>query len=249
MPVLLEVPVDSVESARAAAEGGAGRIELCAALSEGGLTPSLGCAAAVKAAVRVPVFAMIRPRAGDFLYSDEEFEIMKRDVEYLKGAGVDGFVFGMLTFDGRIDEERCCELLHLMQPLPVTFHRAFDVLADPFLALERLIVLGFDRVLTSGQDSTALEGLPLLAALVRAAGDRIVVVPGGGVSERNIERIVQGCSPQEIHASCRHTVPSGMAHRNGTVHMGGAVYPVHEYSLSVTSTDRIRSILAIAESL
>ncbi|KAE8590710.1 hypothetical protein XENTR_v10018167 [Xenopus tropicalis] len=163
---IMEVCVDSVESAINAERGGAGRIELCASLLEGGITPSVGLLQVVKQYLQIPIFVMIRPRGGDFLYSDREVEVMKADIRLAKIHGADGLVFGALTEDGRIDAELCMELLAVSRPLPVTFHRAFDMVYDPLLAMETLISLGFERVLTSGCDTSALEGLPLIKRLV-----------------------------------------------------------------------------------
>lgn len=163
---LMEVCVDSVESAVNAERGGAGRIELCSGLLEGGTTPSMGLLQIVKQSVQIPVFVMIRPRGGDFLYSDREIEVMKADIQLAKLYGADGLVFGALTEDGQIDKELCMSLIALCRPLPVTFHRAFDMVHDPMAALETLLTLGFERVLTSGCDSSALEGLPLIKRLI-----------------------------------------------------------------------------------
>ncbi|XP_051946556.1 copper homeostasis protein cutC homolog isoform X2 [Xyrauchen texanus] len=163
---LLEVCVDSVESAINAERGGAGRIELCSNLLEGGTTPSTGLLQVVKENVRIPVYVMIRPRGGDFLYSDWEVEVIKRDIEQMKNHRADGLVFGALTEDGRVDTALCMELLAACRPLPVTFHRAFDMVHDPVVALEALVSLGFERILTSGCDSSALEGLPVVKRLV-----------------------------------------------------------------------------------
>ncbi|XP_043912653.1 copper homeostasis protein cutC homolog isoform X2 [Protopterus annectens] len=175
---LMEICVDSVESAVNAERGGASRIELCSSLLDGGTTPSLGLLQVTKQHVRIPVFAMIRPRGGDFLYSDREVEVMKADIHLAKSHGVDGIVFGALREDGRIDAELCSELLAVSRPLPVTFHRAFDLVHDPIIAIETLISLGFERVLTSGCDSTALEGLPVIRRLIEQAKGRIIVMPG-----------------------------------------------------------------------
>ncbi|XP_061018351.1 copper homeostasis protein cutC homolog isoform X2 [Dama dama] len=174
---LMEVCVDSVESAVNAERGGAGRIELCSGLLEGGTTPSMGVLQVVKQYVQIPVFVMIRPRGGDFLYSDREVEVMKADIRLAKLYGADGLVFGALTEDGHIDKELCMSLVALCRPLPVTFHRAFDMVHDPVAALETLLTLGFERVLTSGCDSSALEGLPLIKRLIDQAKGRIVVMP------------------------------------------------------------------------
>ncbi|XP_062070894.1 copper homeostasis protein cutC homolog isoform X5 [Lepus europaeus] len=177
---LMEVCVDSVESAVNAERGGAGRIELCSGLLEGGTTPSMGLLQIVKQSVQIPVFVMIRPRGGDFLYSDREIEVMKADIQLAKLYGADGLVFGALTEDGQIDKELCMSLIALCRPLPVTFHRAFDMVQDPMAALETLLTLGFERVLTSGCDSSALEGLPLIKRLIDEAKGRIVVMPEKG---------------------------------------------------------------------
>nr|XP_055026725.1 copper homeostasis protein cutC homolog isoform X3 [Misgurnus anguillicaudatus] len=163
---LMETCVDSVESAINAERGGAGRIELCSNLLEGGTTPSTGLLQIVKENVKIPVYVMIRPRGGDFLYSDWEVEVMKKDIDQMKRHGADGLVFGALTEDGRVDSELCMELMATSRPLPVTFHRAFDMVHDPAVALEVLVSLGFERILTSGCDSSALEGLPVIKRLV-----------------------------------------------------------------------------------
>ncbi|XP_048662976.1 copper homeostasis protein cutC homolog [Marmota marmota marmota] len=175
---LMEVCVDSVESAVNAERGGAGRIELCSGLLEGGTTPSMGVLQVVKQSVQIPVFVMIRPRGGDFLYSDREIEVMKADIRLAKLYGADGLVFGALTEDGHVDKELCMSLVAICRPLPVTFHRAFDMVHNPMAALETLLSLGFERVLTSGCDSSALEGLPLIKRLIDQAKGRIVVMPG-----------------------------------------------------------------------
>ncbi|XP_023182738.1 copper homeostasis protein cutC homolog isoform X2 [Xiphophorus maculatus] len=164
--ILLEVCVDSVESAVNAERGGAGRLELCSSLIEGGLTPSLGLLQVVKQYIKIPIYVMIRPRGGDFLYSDQEVEVMKKDIELMKTQGADGVVVGALTETGGVDAGLCMELIAAARPLPVTFHRAFDMAYDPAVALETLISLGFERVLTSGCDSSALEGLPVIKRLI-----------------------------------------------------------------------------------
>ncbi|CAM2117941.1 copper homeostasis protein cutC homolog isoform X1 [Lepidochelys kempii] len=245
---LMEVCVDSVESAVNAERGGAGRIELCAGLMEGGTTPSMGLLQVVKQCVRVPVFVMIRPRGGDFLYSDRELEVMKADIRLAKLHGADGLVFGALTEDGRIDTELCTALLAVCRPLPVTFHRAFDMVHDPLVALETLVSLGFERVLTSGCDSSALEGLPLIKRLTEQAKGRIVVVPGGGITERNLQRILEGSGAPEFHCSARSARDSGMKFRNSSVAMGSSL-SVSEYSLKVADVAQVRTLNAIAKNI
>lgn len=207
MGVRLEVPVDSLESALAARDGGADRIELCGALSEGGLTPSLGLIEAARAHLSIPIHVMIRPRAGDFCYSELELVAMRRDVQLAQNAGCNGVVFGFLNTDGSIDADRTKLLLDAARPLSVTFHRAFDLTPDPLEALQTLIELGADRVLTSGQAGAALEGVDLISELVKAARGRIIVMPGGGV-EQGLEEIVQKSGVREVHLSARKTLRS-----------------------------------------
>ncbi|XP_078421183.1 copper homeostasis protein cutC homolog isoform X1 [Cetorhinus maximus] len=244
--VLMEVCVDSVESAVNAQRGGASRIELCSGLMEGGITPSVGLLQVVKQYVRIPVFAIIRPRGGDFLYSDSEIEVMKADIKMAKANGADGTVFGVLTEDGRVNAEVCMDLIAESRPLSVTFHRAFDMVHDPMTALECLISLGFERVLTSGCDSTALEGLPTIKRLVEQAKQRIIVVPGGGITERNVQRILEGSGAQEFHCSARSSRDSLMKFRNSSVSMGASLTPP-EYSVKVADICRIKTIIAIAK--
>uniref|UniRef100_A0A7N6B5W4 Copper homeostasis protein cutC homolog n=1 Tax=Anabas testudineus TaxID=64144 RepID=A0A7N6B5W4_ANATE len=229
---LMEVCVDSVESAINAERGGAGRLELCSSLLEGGLTPSLGLLQVVKQHVKIPVYVMIRPRGGDFLYSDQEVEVMRKDIELMKSHGADGLVLGALTEDGRVDTELCMELLAAARPLPVTFHRAFDVVHDPTIAVETLVSLGFQRVLTSGCDSSALEGLPVIKRIIDQAKGRIIVMPGGGITERNLQRILEGSAAQEFHCSARSNRESAMKFRNTCVTMG-ATFSAPEYGLKV----------------
>ncbi|XP_005352381.1 copper homeostasis protein cutC homolog isoform X1 [Microtus ochrogaster] len=245
---LMEVCVDSVESAMNAERGGAGRIELCAGLLEGGTTPSMGILQVVKQSVQIPVFVMIRPRGGDFLYSDREVEVMKADIRLAKLYGADGLVFGALTEDGHIDKELCMSLVALCRPLPVTFHRAFDMVHDPMAALETLLTLGFERVLTSGCDSSALEGLPLIKQLIDEAKGRIVVMPGGGITDKNLQRILEGSGATEFHCSARSSRDSGMKFRNSSVAMGASL--AHsEYSLKVTDVTKVRTLYAIARDI
>ncbi|KAM6264737.1 copper homeostasis protein cutC homolog isoform 1-T1 [Spheniscus humboldti] len=242
---LMEVCVDSVESAVNAERGGLLQV--------------------VKQCVRVPVFVMIRPRGGDFLYSDREVEVMKADIRLAKLHGADGLVFGALTEDGRIDTELCTALLAqgtlcqprlticlliaaVCRPLPVTFHRAFDMVHDPLVALETLISLGFERVLTSGCDSSALEGLSLIKRLTEQAKGRIVVVPGGGITERNLQRILEGSTASEFHCSARSARDSGMKFRNPNVAMG-ASFSAPEYSIKVADVAKVRTLNAIAKNI
>src|SRR5947208_9942123 len=179
-PILVEACVDSIESALAAARGGAHRLELCANLIEGGTTPSAGTLAVCRARLDIPIFVLIRPRGGDFLYSAAELAVMLEDIRRAKQAGVQGIVTGLLRADGEIDADRTGELIAAARPLHVTFHRAFDVCRDASRALETLVALGVERVLTSGQAATAPEGADRIARLVQQAAGRLAILPGGG---------------------------------------------------------------------
>jgi copper homeostasis protein len=183
---------------------------------------------------------MIRPRGGDFVYSSTEFVVMQRDIELAKAAGADGVVLGLLLPEGVIDAKRTAALVQLARPLTVTFHRAFDMVADLPHALEVLIDLGIERVLTSGGEASALEGAETLAALVGQAADRIVVMPGGGINERNIARIAAQTGAHELHLSGRRAADSAMRYRNQRVPLGGALYPT-EYNRLVTAAEKIRA--------
>ena len=198
--MILEVCVDSIESAVAAQQGGAGRVELCADLAHGGTTPSIGMIRSVRGEVSLKVHVMIRPRAGDFCYSEAEFEVMKSDVLEVKKLGVDGLVFGILTSERAIDTSKTAALLELSRPLSVTFHRAFDETVDLSAALTELKRLGVDRVLTSGGKSSAEAGITTLADLVRKSGSSIKVIAGGGITPENITDVVGQTGVDEVHA-------------------------------------------------
>jgi copper homeostasis protein len=243
--MIYEVCVDSVSGVRAAKAAGANRVELCADLLEGGLTPSLGMLRRARAVGGIGLHVMIRPRGGDFVFDDDEFAIMRADIETAKVEGADGVVVGLLTEDGQIDAVRTRELLSLARPLSVTFHRAFDMARDPFQALQALVELGVDRVLTSGQEATALEGLPLLTELFKVAGDGIVVMPGGRITSRNIARIVDALKPKEVHFAALQSVVSRMSFRRPHVFMGGELRPP-EYDRPDTSLDWVRAVMAEA---
>ncbi len=191
--------MDSVESALAAERGGAGRLELCDALFDGGTTPSAGMIAACREHVSIPLFVIIRPRGGGFVYSDSELDVMRRDIVAARGLGADGVVIGVLRRDGRIDEDQARSLVGVAGDLSVTFHRAFDFVPDQSSALETLVSAGITRILSSGGAPTARDGVPALASLVRQAGDRLVVMAGGGVREENVQEIVDGSGVREVH--------------------------------------------------
>jgi len=198
--MILEVCIDSVESALAAQEGGADRVELCADLDHGGTTPSADMIAAVRRRLSIAAVVMIRPRPGDFLYTESEFEAMKEDIRRAKKLGVNGVVLGLLTEAGRIDTERTQILTDLARPLEVTFHRAFDECADIFSGLEELRSLGVNRILTSGGARNVDEGEEVLALLARLSGKSIEVMGGGGITFQNVERIVRTTGIRQVHA-------------------------------------------------
>lgn len=200
---VLEICVDSVASALTAERGGADRIELCSALSEGGLTPSLGLLRQVRSKVSIAVHMMIRPRSGDFVYSDDDFAIMQEDIVLAARSGANGVVFGLLTANGEVDIERTRALVELSKPMQVTFHRAMDLTPDPFRALEAIIHGGADRVLTSGGELNAALGSARIQGLVRAARGRIQVMAGGGVRPENLEELVRLTGAKEWHTSLR----------------------------------------------
>ncbi len=237
---VLEICVDSLESALAAQTGGAQRIELCAALAEGGLTPSLGLLRAIRARVSIGVNVIIRPRSGDFLYSSDEVAIMRTDIELAAEAGADGVVFGLLTEHGDVDAERTRELVRLAHPMEVTFHRALDMTRDPLAALEDIIHAGAHRVLTSGAEPTALLGCKRIQELVRAGGDRIKVMAGGGVRPGNVQQIARESGVCEFHAALRHAVPSRVQHQVRTVHLGDA--GADEYVRYIVRSEDVRSL-------
>lgn len=241
--ILLEVCVDSVEGAIAAQEGGADRIELCAGMSEGGTTPSAGLMKEACCRTRLPVYAMIRPRGGDFLYSDHEFEAMGHDVETARACGARGVVFGILTSDGKIDRVRMGDLAQRARPLGVTCHRAFDMSRDPFEALEDLVALGVERILTSGQCPSAAEGLDLLARLVERAAGRIRIMPGGGVRPENFATILRWTGASEIHVHPSVAEESLMSYRNPKVSMNSNASPA-EYRRTRTSLELVRTYVA-----
>jgi len=206
---VLEISVETLESALAAERGGADRIELCGNLSAGGITPSAVLMHAVRAHLSIPVFAMIRPRAGDFVYSADAFSEMRRSIADAKESGMDGVVLGVLTKDLRVDVARTQELVEFAKPLPVTFHRAFDESADLRQALEDVMQSGAKRILTSGGAKSAGEGAAVLAELIEAAGERIVIVPGAGISGSNIEQIAQQTRGREFHSGLSRVLPYG----------------------------------------
>lgn len=238
-----EVCANSVESCLAAQAGGADRVELCAGIPEGGTTPSYGdIATARELLTHTRLHVIIRPRGGDFLYTPLEQRIMLKDIENARRLGADGVVFGCLTSEGDIDIALMKQLLEAAQGMSVTFHRAFDVCRQPKQALETLIQLGCHRILTSGAQPTAEQGIPLLKELQAQADGRIILLAGCGVNENNIARIASETDIREFHFSAREQLTSGMQFRNEAVSMGGTVC-IDEYSRPVTTAERVRKTI------
>ena len=240
MPIL-EICAGSVESAIAARDGRAQRIELCAALEVGGVTPSAGLIAEARKIEGLTLNVIIRPRGGDFLYNEYEATCMEQDIHTCRQLGVDGVVIGALTAEGDIDTVLCKRLIAAADGMSVTFHRAFDMCRDPRKALEELIEMGCDRVLTSGQATTAMAGIPLLKELVELADGRIIIMPGCGVNSGNAAAILNATGATEIHASARKSVGSGMLFRHSGVSMGNP--DSDEYARKETCREEVKAIV------
>lgn len=240
----IEVVVYNIDSALKAQEGGADRIELCDSAGDGGNTPSYGVVAALRQHITLDIYAMVRPRGGDFLYSNYEFFAMQHDILQFQKLSVDGVVFGILNPDGTIDKKRCKSLIDLARPLKVTIHRAFDMTRDPFEALEDCIEVGFDRILTSGQKTKAIEAVDLIAALVKKANGRISIMPGSGVNEGNVVELVSKTGVQEIHFSASTVKDSEMQFQNRTI-AGLGSEPGAEYRLRTVNVQTIKNIRAL----
>lgn len=206
---LLEISVETVEGALAAQRGGADRIELCGNLSIGGVTPSVELMRTVREQLHIPIFEIIRPRGGNFVYSETEFAEMKRSIGEAKQARIDGVVLGILTKDRLVDIERTCELVAIARPLPVTFHRAFDDCANLHEALEDVVQTGASRILTSGGAKSAPEGASMLAELVRLASERVVILPGGGINASNLSEVAKHTHAREFHSGLGTRLPYG----------------------------------------
>lgn len=242
MKPILEICAADIGSVLAAAAGGADRVELCCALSEGGLTPSIGM---IEEALKVPgikVNVLIRPRSGDFVYSEPEILTMLRDIETCSRLGVNGVVIGALTPDGGIDIECCRRMVNVAEGIHLTFHRAFDMCNDPLNATRQIIDLGFDHILTSGQSQTAMSGAPLIRKLVKEFSG-ITFIAAGGINPCNVREIMGLTGTEEIHASAKTSIQSSMKYRNDNVSMGAP--DNDEYSRSTTSEDTVRKIADI----
>jgi copper homeostasis protein len=243
-PVILEICADSVESAVAAQCGGARRVELCSSLLEGGVTPSAGLISTVRRKLDIELYVMIRPRGGDFCYTDEEFETMKKDVLMARQLGANGIVFGILQEDGDVEIAKTRCLVDIARPLKTTFHRAFDMSRELSKSLEDVIKTGANRVLTSGGEQKAEDGIRTIAKLVKSADQRISLMVGGGITRSNVRRIIEATGVCEIHASMRVNVASPMRHRNERISMGPA--KGREYQRALVLQEEVRRLMESA---
>lgn len=230
-PVLLEVCVDRFSSAVAAVRGGADRLEVCGALGSEGVTPSMGFVEKCQELSGVSRMLMVRPHEGGFCYDVDDIQTMIRDIGRFKSVEADGIVLGVLREDGSIDRENCRRLIDVARPLQVTFHRAFDVSSDPLRALDDLVALGCERLLTSGQATRAIDGAPLIRKLVERAGNELAIVAGTGVNADNVQQLVRSTGVNEIH--CSGSVLELQTHR-GEVSFGG--------TSRVTREDKVRAV-------
>ncbi|MFD2287560.1 copper homeostasis protein CutC [Pedobacter petrophilus] len=244
MSGILEVCANSYASALAAQNGGAKRVEFCDNLAEGGTTPSYGQIILAKRNLSIAVWPIIRPRGGDFLYSDLEFDLMLEDIKACKSLNCEGIVIGILNADGTIDKERCKTLIELAKPMPVAFHRAFDMSNDMEKALEDLIALGIVRVLSSGGATSAFSGIEQLSKLIKQANGRITIMPGAGINAGNIQAIYTETGATEFHASAKVFVDSKMVYRNNAAKMGSIE---DEYRYELTSEDKVKELVQAIE--
>lgn len=237
----IEICLENVESIIEAEQGGADRIEFCSDLFEGGLTPTLGMFRTAKKHCNIDMNVMIRPRGGDFCYSDIEFETMLENVKIFKNEGANAIVFGILTPDGEIDVERSSKIIEAARPLPVTFHRAIDMTKDGIKSLRTLIDLGVERVLTSGLEPTVMEGIVTLKEMIKEAKDDIIIMPGCGISERNFDYIKNTLQAKEYHVFLPKAQVSKMTYRPDHIYMGGTLRQ-EEFSIFHTDSARVKSI-------
>lgn len=238
--MLIEVCAYSLESCLTAQKAGAGRIELCGGLAEGGTTPSAGLIQLARQHLTIPLYVMIRPRGGDFLYTATELDVMKADILMAKTLGADGVVLGILQADGTVDETKTRELIELVKPLPVTFHRAFDMTRDPLEALEAIIRTGAVRILTSGQQQTAETGLPTLRLLAQQTNGRIEIMAGAGVNAQNAGPLIEA-GVDALHLSGGAKEDSPMTYRQPSVSMASGL--PSEYENVEANEEKIRAVI------
>jgi copper homeostasis protein len=242
--VLLEICCGSIDDAIEAEKGGADRVELCSALFLGGLTPSLGTIQEAKRRLKIPVAVMVRPRGGGFAYSEAEMASMERDVEAAVEACADGVVFGILQADGRIDIARCRRIRELIGTRQAVFHRAFDVTPDPFEALEQLVDLGITRILTSGQKDSVPEGVELIRKLIERAGERIEILPGGGIQSWNVKEMIERTGCGQIHLTAWKTVSDSSTQARAEITFGGALHPPED-RFQMTDVEVVRQLASL----
>lgn len=240
----IEVCANSVLSAIAAEKGGADRVELCDNLYEGGTTPSAAMIFQAKQQTSIDLFPIIRPRGGDFFYSEMEMQIMLKDMEIARQMGADGFVIGCLSTDGKVDYEKCARLIDAAKGLPITFHRAFDLCDDAFEALDVIKELGVQRILTSGQKNKAMDGVSMITDLVKAAGSDLSIMAGSGVNEENVLDIARQTQARAFHVSLRESHESKMIFRRENVFMGG-LKEIPEYANKYTDAERIKALIKL----
>lgn len=239
----LEVCLDSAESAVIADKAGADRVELCENLFGGGTTPSAGTIKVTRESVALGLHVIIRPRPGDFCYTDTEFKVMLEDIRYCRDQGVDGVVIGVLNKDGTVDKERNAALIKEAGTMSITFHRAFDVTTDPYQALEDIIELGCHRILTSGQEASVLEGSELIRDIIKKADGRIIIMPGGDITERKLQKVIKETGASEFHIYLDMEKESVMKHCPDHVYMGGLLRKP-EFMNSYSSSSRIATVLS-----
>ncbi len=240
----IEICANSVQSCVEAQKGGAYRVELCAGIPEGGTTPSYGDIAVARELLKeTKLNVIIRPRGGDFLYSELEHKTMLKDIEICRKLYVDGIVIGCLTSEGNVDMHRCKELVEAAGKMSVTFHRAFDMCRDPYESLEKIISLGCKIVLTSGQQPKAEQGIPLIKKLVEQSANRIVIMPGSGVNAGNIAKIAIETGAVQFHLSARKSHESKMKYRNPDLKMGGTNIVIDEYAQDITCSETIKDTI------
>jgi copper homeostasis protein len=239
--VLLEICCGSIDDAIEAEKGGADRVELCSALFLGGLTPSFGTIQEAKRRLKIPVVVMVRPRGGGFAYSEAEMASMERDAEAAVEAGADGVVFGILQADGRIDIARCKKIRELIGKRQAVFHRAFDVTPDPFEALEQLVDLGITRVLTSGQKDSVPEGVELIRKLMDRAGERIEILPGGGIQSWDVKKMIERTGCAQVHLTAWKTVSDTSTQARAGITFGGALHPPED-RFQMTDAEMVRRL-------
>lgn len=239
----LEICCYSVESAIIAERAGAHRVELCDNYMEGGTTPSYAMIKKAIELLMIPINVIIRPRGGDFLYTDLEYEVIKKDLLYIKELNANGVVVGFLNKDGSIDIDKINEIVELAKPMEVTFHRAFDMCKNPIIALNQLIEAGVKRILTSGQKNTAIDGAELLSTLVKNAGDAMIIMPGSGVNEYNITDLQEKTNAMEYHSSAMSFIVSDMEYFHDSINMGSSKSK-DEFTKVIVDDQKVKDLLA-----